>query len=102
MDWFDSVRKKMGDRPHFNPDELSVAQVKDFLRRYRLEILPKLKGELEREAHQWMHWLEKGLAAMQTEEGNWQVFTNEYLVARLQDIMDEAGFSEADSFRGLE
>ena len=39
---------------------------------------------------------------MQTEEGNWQVFTNEYLVARLQDIMDEAGFSESDSFRGKE
>ena len=41
MDWFDSVRK---ERPHYNPDELTVAQVKDFLRRFRLEYLPKLKG----------------------------------------------------------
>ena len=99
MTWFDSVRK---ERPHYNPDELTVAQVKDFLRRFRLEYLPKLKVQLEHDAHQWMHWLEKGLEAMQTEEGNWQVFTNEYLVARLQDIMDEAGFSESDSFRGKE
>ena len=44
MDWFDSVRK---ERPHYNPDELTVAQVKDFLRRFRLEYLPKLKGQLQ-------------------------------------------------------
>ena len=39
---------------------------------------------------------------MQTEEGNHQVFTNEYIIARLQDIMDDAGISESDSFKGLE
>ena len=99
---FDTITKKMGDRPHFNPDELTVAQVKDFLRRFRLEILPKLKGQPEHEAHQWITWLEKGIKAMQTEEGNHQMFTNEYIIARLQDIMDESGFSERDSFRGKE
>jgi|TARA_R110000824_G_scaffold35603_3_gene111413 hypothetical protein len=99
MAWFDEIKK---ERPHFNPDELTVAQVKDFIRRFRLEYLPKLKGQLEHDAHQWLGWLESGLKAMQTEEGNWQVFTNEYIVARLQDIMDEAGFSESDSLRGKE
>lgn len=102
MTWFNTIRKKMGDRPHYRADELTVAQVKDFLRRFRLEILPKLKGQTEHEAHQWMSWLARGVKAMQTEEGNHQAFTNEYIIARLQDIMDKAGFSERDSFRGKE
>ena len=99
MNWFNIIRK---EKPHYNPNELTVAQVKDFLRRFRLEYLPKLKGQLEHDAHRWLTWLESGLEAMQTEEGKWQVFTNEYLVARLQDIMDDAGISERDSFKGLE
>ena len=97
MAWFDEIKK---ERPHFNPDELTVAQVKDFIRRFRLEYLPKLKGQLEHDAHQWLGWLESGLKAMQTEEGNWQVFTNEYIVARLQDIMDEAGFQKVILLEG--
>jgi len=103
MNWFNVIRK---ERPHYNPDELTVALLEDFIRRYRREIIPKLKDkppfEKERESLQWLHWLERGVKAMQTEEGNHQIFTNEYIIARLQDIMDDAGISESDSFKGLE
>ena len=96
MSWQDILKENYID------DDLSVADVKDFIRRFRLERLPKLNGELEKEAHQWLGWLESGLKAMQTEEGNWQAFTNEYIVAKLQDIMDKAGFSVQDSVKGME
>jgi hypothetical protein len=94
MNWQDILK----GREHYPANTLSVQQLEDFHRRFRLEILPKLSGDKEEDAHMWLHWLEK---ALNTKEGSRLFVSNEYIIAQLQDIMDTV-VSEKDSFKGME
>lgn len=100
MSWMSVLKKVKG---WFPAGTLNKEQLKAVKTRFRLEFLNRLKGNDEEEALFYLDLLEAAIDKFGTEEGERSFMTPEYVVFKLNEILERAGIDpEKESLKDME